>query len=139
MPIPGSILSNQLPLGVSPALGSYPSTAVLRPLTTSRNSAGQITHTFADSTDPAQTGLACRLSPLIQIRPQAQEKFEKDDERDEALSQLNFASYINVPVLTLVKWQVKVDGFIFQIRSVESDGSKLTTRLMVTNTNQYEA
>lgn len=139
MPIPGSILGNLLPVGVTAAADVYPSLATLRPISKSRGTTGQWLHTFADSTDPTQVNLACRLSPLIQIRPQDQEKQLADDERAAANSQLNFASYVNVALQTLLTWQVKVDGVVYQIKSVEHDGMSLTTRMMVANVNQFNA
>jgi hypothetical protein len=131
MSIPGSVLNNQLPFGLGQASSVYPMLATLRPVAETTDSTNQITHTFADSTDPLYTNLACRKSPLIQIRPQDQEHFTSTDERFRQYCQLNFASYIDVPVETLVQWQVKVDGVVYQILSVENDGSKLTTRMMI--------
>lgn len=137
MPIPGSVLGNLLPFGSTCASAVYPSLATLRPITKATDTTGQETHTFADSTTAGQHDLPCRLSPLIQLRPQLQEPARGIGILTDQRFQLNFESYINLTVSTLVQWQVKVDGVIYQILSVESDGSKIVTRMEVAIISPY--
>ncbi len=132
MPIPGSTLNVRF--AVAAASAAYPSLATLMPITKSVDSAGQQIHTFALSVDPTQINMQCRKSPLIVIRPQNQEAMEAGNiQRSEAKFQVNFLTFINVSESLLVQWQVNIDGAVYQIKAVESDGDRLTTRLMISD------
>jgi hypothetical protein len=132
MPIPGSILNQ--PLIVSSVIDLYPSRATFMPMTKGTDTTGQETHTFVLSSDPLLSNLPCRRSPLIIIRPQNAEALEAGNiQRSDIKSQVNFPLYIAVNESVLLQWQISIDGIVYQIKSVESDGGKVTTRLMISD------
>lgn len=133
MPIPGSVLNSKFPFGVGAAVSFYPSLATLRPMTEMTDTTGQLLRTFADSEDEAYIDMNCRLSPLILIRPQQQEYDRPGVQQLDAKFQVNLNVYIDLPTETLDLWQIKVDDKIYQIRSTEFDGNRLTTRFMVSD------
>lgn len=137
MPIPGSVLSSLFPFGLSAAIRMYPSLATLRPLTKTTDTTGQDLLSFEDSNVEGQFDLPCRKSPLILIRPQKQEYDRVGVQQYDGEYQVNISTYIAVDAAVLAEWQVKVDGIVYQIHSVESDGNGLTTRLMVAQVIPY--
>lgn len=131
MPIPGSVL-NTLFIPSAGALSMYPSRATFYPVSKTKDSTSQEVHTFVASTDPTLVNRPCRRSPLIQVRPQNQENQEGSGIQRKIINfQVNFPTYVNVPIDQLVEWRISVDGVQYEVRSVEPDGNNLTTRLMV--------
>lgn len=112
-------------------LSMYPSRANFYEVTQTKNSTSQLIDTFAVSVNPLLLNRPCRKSPLILIRPQNQETRESTIQRIVSNFQLNFVDYINVTEEILLRWNVQVDGVMYEIDSVEGDGNKLTTRLMI--------
>lgn len=137
MPIPDSVLGSKFPFGISAARIVYDSLATLRPVTVSTDTTGQNTKTFADST--TYKDIPCRFSPLILIRPQVQEYDRVGVEQFDAKFQVNLNTFISIAPEVLSTYQVNVDGKVYQIKSVESDGTSLTTRLMVTDQIPFES
>lgn len=137
MPIPGSVLGGILPFGLTGADAMYPSLATFRPIVETQDTTGQTINTFADSTDIKLRNLPCRKSPLILVRPQDQEIDTSGQYKYDARNQVNFNTLVPVDPEVLSTWQVKVDGHIYQIFAAESDGSGLTTRLLVSDAIPY--
>lgn len=137
MPIPGSVLGSKFPFGISAARIVYDSLATLRPVTITTDTTGQDIKTFSDS--ETYVDIPCRFSPLILIRPQVQEFDRVGVQQFDAKFQVNLNTFIDIAVEVLSTYQVSVDGRVYQIKSVESDGTSLTTRLMVTDQIPFES
>ena len=135
MPIPGSILDgfNFVPASVGTTF--YATTATFLALTTTTDGLGQELHSFA-AIDAAHTDLMCRKSPLVIVKPQTQEFATPAALTKNAKWQLNFATYI---ADASVEWHVVVDGIEYEILSVEHDGNRLTTRLMLGDLEPFGA
>jgi hypothetical protein len=129
MPIPGSVLTSRFPFGITAAADVYPSLCTLRPVTKSTDTTGQVTKTFADST--TYKDMSCRISPLILVRPQQQEFDRVGVQQVDARFQVTVNQYLPIASEVLDEYQIKVDGFVYQIKSSEYDGERLSHRLMV--------
>ena len=130
MAIPGSVLN--VMFDPSSCEIMYPSLATFLTRSTSKDSAGQESHTFTVSIDPTLSNLKCRKAPLRTDRVENQKATEGNGiQRTDASYRLSIMSYVNQPVDTLLTWQISVDGVTYQIQAVEPDGSNLTTRLMI--------
>ena len=138
MPIPGSILNTVF--NPASALAVYPSRATLYPISKSKDTTGFEIHSFSASITPGQVALPCRISPLRLVRPQNQENDQGGGiQRTVSDYQVNFMGYVNVPTATLIQWQVNIDGLQYQIRSCEGDGNYLTSRMLVSLIEPFNA
>lgn len=133
MPIPGSILNGVINPGMMSAVADlYPSVCTFSVLVVTKGTTGQEIHSFIPSTDPTLSNLKCRKVPLRTDRIQEQESSEGSDiQRTQGNFRLGLQTYITVAHDTLIQWRVVVDGTTYEIQSVEEDGSKVTTRLML--------
>ncbi len=133
MPIPGSVLSELLPFGVTAALAAYESLATLRPPTQTESTTGGLINTFADSVVAAYVNMPCRIAPYVLERPREQEFNRQRTMEFDARFHVSIAKSIPIVPETLALYQIKVDGVVYQIIAVEPDGSGQTTRLLVSD------
>ena len=129
MPIPGSILG--VMFNTQGCAQMYTSVATFKVLVITQDASGQEVHTFTPSIDPSLSNLPCRRVPLRTDRVEDQKMESGGIQRLTGMFRLSFLNYVNQPDDLLLSWQVIVDGDTYQITSVESDGNKLTSRLMI--------
>lgn len=126
MPIPGS--REQGNISTAGAESLYPSLCTFYKPNYTQDSTGQQIRSYV-VVDADHTGVACRKSPLIIIRPQNQESVDNVTFHSTHVhAQLNFIRHFSD---LDQEWRVVVDGVSFEILAVEEDGSKLTSRLQL--------
>lgn len=137
MPIPGSILGNMIPdqgaLRTVLSDNHYPATCSFYSRSGSDENSGQVTYTYSVM-DAAHQNIKCRLSPLIQIRPQLQEDNRQEFQRKDAKWQLNI---LNCFTDLEIDYQVVVGGITYRIVSIEPDGNGLTQRFELADVEPF--
>lgn len=130
MPIPGSSLELVFDMDAASELMAdvgYPSVATYYAMSKSQDGAGQEQHTFAALADPEYSNIICRRTPQILIRPQDQEIGTAQlPSSSSARYHLSLPKYL--PLISL-DGQMEVDGVRYEIKAIDCDGSKFTTRL----------
>lgn len=136
MPIPGSRLSTPGSSVIDPSEAPadfYPSLCTFLAPTVVTANDGQKVNTFA-AIDAAHTDLACRLVPMILLRPVNQEHRTFQQTVAEAPFHLTIASYV---ADVQSKWQCSVDGSVYQVIAIEADGNHKTSRIGLDNIKPF--
>ena len=122
-PIAGPLLDPRLRTAL-PVL--WPSRCTIQTITTTTSASNQLVPSGAVDL-AGHTEIECRVSPIVRERP------TDDLQRGYAVQEYHLRRHANLngyfPTITEVGMQAVIDGVVYPIRGVDTDGNHFITRL----------